>query len=353
MGTASLALILACRLQAWFGVRGLNVTRVEPAAVFAGDEATLHFKVSSIHTYKRPLINIVEQFPEDLAFDDLSPSLPVAPTFDRPVLTQYRFRPLHRGSYRLNTVEIQGMDALGLVRINRRLDTEPVKLRVMPLPLPFDVKLPRGAGWGLAESEYGKSKGSGIEPRGVREYTEGDSERFIHWKSTARAGRLLVKEFETGAYSQAFVFIQRSHLATNIEQSPTLFDRICGHAAYLVDMLLRNGSDVVLPTFESGSPQHSNPDRKHQVLLLLAEIDRVSSDTIEEEVVSSLSRIVHGSSIYIFLSNPHAEMSAVIRRIVSLGAVVNLLIYRQDGEQEQSDVFDLLQQSGATLQFMP
>lgn len=37
--------------------------------------------------------------------------------------------------------------------------------------------------------------GSGGEFIGVREYRPGDSRRHIHWRSTARAGRLVVKEF--------------------------------------------------------------------------------------------------------------------------------------------------------------
>lgn len=37
--------------------------------------------------------------------------------------------------------------------------------------------------------------GSGGEFVGVREYRPGDSRRHIHWRSTARAGRLVVKEF--------------------------------------------------------------------------------------------------------------------------------------------------------------
>jgi len=32
--------------------------------------------------------------------------------------------------------------------------------------------------------------------RGVREFVHGDSPRLIHWASSARVGRLLVREFE-------------------------------------------------------------------------------------------------------------------------------------------------------------
>nr|MBA3530746.1 DUF58 domain-containing protein [Ardenticatenales bacterium] len=37
--------------------------------------------------------------------------------------------------------------------------------------------------------------GAGSEAIGVREYRPGDSPRLVHWRSTARTGRLVVKEF--------------------------------------------------------------------------------------------------------------------------------------------------------------
>jgi hypothetical protein len=38
--------------------------------------------------------------------------------------------------------------------------------------------------------------GSGNEPFGIREYRVGDSLRRIHWRSTARRGQLVVREYE-------------------------------------------------------------------------------------------------------------------------------------------------------------
>ena len=50
--------------------------------------------------------------------------------------------------------------------------------------------------WLPADSyEWGR-KGIGQDYYGVREYVRGDSLRHIHWRSSARHGQLIVKEYQ-------------------------------------------------------------------------------------------------------------------------------------------------------------
>src|SRR5207237_5689711 len=42
--------------------------------------------------------------------------------------------------------------------------------------------------------------------RSVREYAQGDSPRYVHWKATARRGTLQTKLFEPAATPQLFIF---------------------------------------------------------------------------------------------------------------------------------------------------
>lgn len=52
--------------------------------------------------------------------------------------------------------------------------------------------------------------GNGQEFFGVRDYRRTDSLKSIHWKATARRGRLMVREFEENAASQVSVFLDNS-----------------------------------------------------------------------------------------------------------------------------------------------
>src|SRR5262249_6785739 len=46
--------------------------------------------------------------------------------------------------------------------------------------------------------------------RGLRGYRIGDSPRWVHWPSTARTGRILVKEFDSASSPQYFVCLDPS-----------------------------------------------------------------------------------------------------------------------------------------------
>ncbi len=58
-----------------------------------------------------------------------------------------------------------------------------------------------------AEVIHERKKGSGSEYYGTREYAPGDSLRFIHWKNTAKKGKMIVKEFERGFGSLVNILI--------------------------------------------------------------------------------------------------------------------------------------------------
>jgi uncharacterized protein (DUF58 family) len=104
--------------------------------------------------------------------------------------------PLRRGPLRLTGASIARTDPFGLVRAFievRAPDTIIVLPRRYPLPpvaLPGTLKYQQG-GVALASS-VGQSE----EFVSLREYRRGDPMRHIHWKSWARTGKPIIKEFQ-------------------------------------------------------------------------------------------------------------------------------------------------------------
>ena len=194
--TALIATICGCRIQAYLAVRGLRLERVAPQSARVGDLITIEISVWSLRKLKRTLVTVWDNLPPSLALSHRSPSLPIAPAFDQPVRTQYQLRALKRGFFKWNGVSVTGTDALGLISKSKAYETAPAEIIVYPRPLPVSLELPSASGWGVNESESGRTRGAGIELRGIREYRFGDSLRHIHWPSSARTGQLLVKEFE-------------------------------------------------------------------------------------------------------------------------------------------------------------
>lgn len=328
MSTALIATLAASRVQAWLAVRGLKFERVAPEKAQVGELVTVEMVVWSERRIRRPLVTVTDNLPSRLAVAERTASLPVAPAFDVPIRTQYRFRPLRRGLFQWSTVSVHGTDALGLVTQSRTYDVSPTEMLVVPTPIALELDLPAASGWGAAEAEMGQARGAGIEPRGVREYVPGDSIRYVHWRSSARAGRLLVKEFETGSHAAVGFVIQRTAGTDHGFGGNTTLERMCSNAAYLTDRMLRNGSQVLFPTLEEGiRPSTSPHERQQEILATLASIEPDTQESVGEEALRAASMLPMGSMMYVLISTEDPALGAALRQLLGQGLHVIVLAY--------------------------
>jgi uncharacterized protein (DUF58 family) len=327
MGTAMIATMGASRLQSWLSVRGLRFERIAPESAHVGDEVEVEITVWSERKIMRPLISVIDHLPQRLLSVARTRSLPIAPAYDLPVRTQYSFRPLRRGSYRWDKLTVVGTDALGLVTMTKAYQTAPAQLTVLPTPIPVSVELPKGSGWGFAETEHGSVKGAGIEPRGIRGYVSGDPLRHVHWRSSARTGQLLVKEFEAGAQAPAVFVIQRTS-GTVIGVEPfTSFEIMCGHLAYLSERLLRQGARVDFPNLEPSRSRADTYERLQEILRLLASVEADSPDSVSKHFREAVANAETGSIVYIMVGIADPALSAEIAALRWGGIRVAVLLY--------------------------
>lgn len=104
--------------------------------------------------------------------------------------------PLRRGMVRFDGVTFARPDPLGIYRALRRQPVPqsllilPRRYEIPPIALPGTMKYQQG-GVAMA-SHIGQSE----EFVALREYRRGDPPRHIHWRSWAKAGKPIVKEFE-------------------------------------------------------------------------------------------------------------------------------------------------------------
>ncbi|MEA2552566.1 MAG: hypothetical protein QOJ65_742 [Fimbriimonadaceae bacterium] len=327
MGTALVATLLACRAQAWLAVRGLRFERVAPEAVRVGELVTVEVTVWSEHKIRRPLVAVIDSLPLKLQMVDRSPSLPVAPAYDLPVRTQYQFRALRRGKFRWSGLNVIGTDALGLITMKKHYTTSPAEMTVFPRPIPISIDIPMAAGWGISEAESGNSRGAGIEPRGIREYTSGDSLRHVHWRSSARSRKLQVKEFEAGSHAVAAFLLQRTR-GTDIGLGPeTSLDLMCGHAAYLSDMFLRQGVGVQFPGLEMGGYRGSAGERLSEIDELLASVEADTDDNMGTHLLRAKMDLPPGSTIFTFAVVADPSLVPAIAEVTHAGIQVIAMVY--------------------------
>jgi len=118
----------------------------------------------------------------------------------------YDLRAVPRGRYAFDTVRLTIEDPFGLARTSLE-QGEPQALVVYPRL----VELERLFSEGGAHAQDGRRlllrRPTGYELHSVREHADGESLRMVHWRSTARRGRLMVKELEDAPRDEVAILL--------------------------------------------------------------------------------------------------------------------------------------------------
>lgn len=150
----------------------------------------------------RPAIAVIQV--KNLSRRSLPPLLIEQRLGDRPVrarlprlrrgeqgLRTYRLPTSDRGVYEVGPVEIPRADPFGLCRSVQRMGS-PQPIRVHPRVLTLR-SLPTGTSRNLEGPSSDMSPQGSVTFHRLREYVVGDDLRAVHWPSTARVGRLVVR----------------------------------------------------------------------------------------------------------------------------------------------------------------
>jgi uncharacterized protein (DUF58 family) len=144
--------------------------------------------------------------------------------------------PVRRGPVGVSGLSLEHGDPLGFfAHRSHEVDAE------LALVLPrFAALAARSHARELEASVAAPRAGSGTEMFGVREYRIGDPLRRIHWRSSARHGELIVREFEPPGVQTLGIFCDPS------PPTPEAADQIARIAASEAWDCLRAGGRVVL-----------------------------------------------------------------------------------------------------------
>lgn len=123
-----------------------------------------------------------------------------------------------RGEFQLGPISIVGGDPFGLFHSTRKIAATS-RVIVYPETVPITkFELPMGVLSG-GEARRRRSQQVTTNAAGVREYVPGDSFNRIHWASTARKDRMMVKEFEIDPMVDIWMFVDFSSLSLAEEAS--------------------------------------------------------------------------------------------------------------------------------------
>jgi uncharacterized protein (DUF58 family) len=114
-----------------------------------------------------------------------------------------------RGEFQLGPMTIISGDPFGLFHTPRHINATE-RMIVYPAVVPLSsFKLPLGLLSGGEPQRY-ITQNITTNAAGVRDYVAGDTINRVHWKSSARRGKLIVKEFEIDPMMDIWMFIDFS-----------------------------------------------------------------------------------------------------------------------------------------------
>lgn len=184
-------------------LRRLSVARRFPPYVFSGDPLVVDYTVeNSRRTYASLAIFLEDSLaPVDRVVSGTAGGTPR--TFFPRIVARGRARGRwectspKRGRYRFQDLDLGTRSPFGIVEHR------------VTLPLPHDLLVYPRVGrltrrWYQLQRQAIENRGGArhdrsaqqVEYHGLRDYRPGDSPRWIHWRTTARRGALMVKEFE-------------------------------------------------------------------------------------------------------------------------------------------------------------
>jgi uncharacterized protein (DUF58 family) len=230
-----------------------------------------------------------------------------------------RTRLVTRGVFRLGPTRLTSGDMFGIFPAITKIQPQNTLL-VYPRIVNIDV-FPSPVGW-ISGGEALRRRTNQITPNaaGVRDYAPGDPLNRIHWLSTARKERLIVKEFELDPLAEVWIFLDAyryAHCALphdlpyletrdqwrpviQIPIQPSTMEYAVTIAASLVRYFLRNnravgyvsaGRNLQLLPSDRGARQLG------KILEALAMIDNSGELPLEGVVEAQAQNIPRGSTV--------------------------------------------------------
>ena len=200
-----------------------------PAPIFEGDRLELELAIETSGASRGParLTGFIAATPLDVA----TGLVPRAGWRERRLVG-----PLRRGPVDARTWVLEASDPMGMYRYRRPSADAEVAL-VLPR---FTSLVAQPEVRELEASVAAPRAGSGTEMFGVREYRPGDPLRRIHWRSSARHGELVVREYEPPGVQTLGIFCDPAPTTADVA------DQIARLAASEAWDCVREGGRVIL-----------------------------------------------------------------------------------------------------------
>ena len=203
-----------------------------------------------------------------------------------------------RGRFALGPVWVTSGDPFGIFRTSRKL-VEGATIVVFPraVPLPRFGRIPGELPGGSLQGVRVQFSTPNVS--GVRDYRPGDAFNRIHWPTTARTTRLMVKEFELDPTADIWIVLDLNtdvHTGSGLESTE---EYAVTAAASLARHLLDQSRAVGLVSQTVTLPADRGPRQVERILEVLALVRASSHLTLSALLSAETSRFARSSTLIV------------------------------------------------------
>jgi uncharacterized protein (DUF58 family) len=225
---------LAGWLSTYLATRPLRMTRTLPGEVFEGERISVALSIAPVRL-PRFFVQVCDAVP---GFDAGAVFVPFL--WRQGASAQYETVARRRGVHRAQTIELRSEGVTGLFRLRRTVTAEATVTLFPRYDVLRDFPLPGRQGVEL--TPVSRPARTGVDVAGVRDFRDGDDPAHIHWRSTARRGHLVVREFEREVEPEATIVIDTRPTSSDDEG----FENLIRAAASVAHHVTRRAQAVRL-----------------------------------------------------------------------------------------------------------
>ena len=295
VGLALLVLVCMAVAVVRLGRHDVEITReISPLRAHPGQPVTVAMQVSNRGTSTAPLLLIEDRVPAGLSGDARFALRGIEPKGHRE--SSITLTATRRGRYEVGPMQVSIVDPFSLAQLRSSVLARSAFLvhpRIDGLAMPRDQGTRRSTSLSALRQLTG-SRGEDFYT--MREYNEGDDLRKIHWPSTAKRGRYMIRQEETPWQTKATILLDDRAGAHDGTGPLSSFERAVEAAASLVDLYHRAAYSYRLAAaHERGLPSAKRAEHLSRCLDLLATIQASRGDS-EDALVNRLAEMEAGSS---------------------------------------------------------
>lgn len=237
---------------AWFWTRhALKRTdcliQVERDRCAVGESVGVRVRLDNDTFLPLPWVEVDEKTPQHLVTTDMPRQATSVPLLGSRVIN-FKLTARRRGHYQVGPIRVRLGDAMGFFQGEREFKSK-ISVTVFPRVHPIEsLPIPLSQPFGPVRTQERAFEDPSNHAE-IRPYVPGDNPRHIHWRTSARMGELMVRQYELNATTQMIIFLdmcQSAQVGRTELDEPSTEEKAVEIAASLAALGLRRKIDTGL-----------------------------------------------------------------------------------------------------------